>query len=40
MIDRVAQLPLEALPVGDFTLRLIVRCGGDEVARRGAGDGG
>ena len=32
MIDRIAHLPLNALPLGDFTLRLIVRRGGGEVA--------
>ena len=33
VIDNTAQLPLEALPAGDFTLRLIVKGAGDEVVR-------
>jgi VWFA-related protein len=33
VIDYTAQLPLVALPVGDFVLRLVVQGVGDEVAR-------
>jgi hypothetical protein len=33
VIDQVAQLALEPLPIGDFTLRLVVNGDGDEVVR-------
>ena len=33
VIDHSAQLPLEALPLGDFTFRLVVKGAGDEVVR-------
>ncbi len=33
VIDRIAQLTLEPLPVGNFTLQLIVNESGDEIVR-------
>lgn len=33
VIDHTAQLPLDALPAGEFVLRLIVKSGSDEIVR-------